>query len=258
MRLLIDGAHYGRLLLRPSRAGLFETWWILQQDGDVRESWERLAARGVISHEWLERGPAVAQPDLTILHHPTSSDEVLAFASDAAGINACTHLGRELARALSAWNVCEPTAEIQWIVRPRQSWAAQHLHPLVRLHATTSMRKASLFDRVRLDFIGAAVSCPSVVMTADLVRFAALWRATAMFTREQPGYAAALAPIGFEKTPFAQWPDPWGPWLEILALGYAVESYERSVLTLVAPQYSGGAPAAPSKRAMRERSDGAL
>lgn len=248
MQTLIDGASYGRLLLKPERPFLAETWTVATEDADLREAWERLAARGVIPSEWLERGPAMAQPDGSISYLPSTVDEVIAFASDAKGIHNCIHLGQELGRALSAWNICDPSVEIQWIVRPRNSWTARHLHPLVRLHATTSMPRASLFDRVRLDFIGAAHSCASAWQVADLLRFAALWKATAMFGREQPGYSAALAPVGMEKTTFEQWPDPWGPWLAILALGYAVDCYERTRITLVAPQYTGGAPVSFVKR----------
>jgi hypothetical protein len=238
----IDGAYYGRRLLKPERRTIADAWVVAYGQQDVKEAWERLAARGAIATEWLEHGPAVAQPDLSVACQPTSSEEVIAFASDAAGVSSCIQLAQELARALSAWNVCEPSAQIQWIVRPRQEWSPRHLHPMVLLHATTSMRRASLFDRVRLDFVAAASSCPSVAMVADTVRYAALWRATAMFGREQPSYGAQLAPPGFERRPFELWPDPWGAWLEILALGYAVDCFERTRITLVAPQYTGGAP----------------
>ncbi len=238
----IDGALYGARLLRPSRPHLRAARALFSEVSGadaLREGWERAYARGLIHAEWLERCPDTRESiERGTTDHPPTRGYALAFASDGPGVATATELGRALAVALSAWGVCAPDARVRWILRDRERWRPAGLHPLVLLHARATMPKASLFDGVRLACVTASRGCPGAREVADVLRFAALWRAAAEGI-EGPSWGRmswGLAPPGYPPEAPRAWPDPWEPWLGILALGYAVESYAREEVALVAPE----------------------
>ncbi len=234
----IDGAYFGPKLLRPARPTLGAARAIARDSDDPQEAWERACAQGLVSQRWVEKSPSVFEADPGAERgHPPTIGHVVAFASDAVAIETATTLGRALARALSAWEVCDPDADVRWTLQARGHWRPRGLHPLILLHARAAMPKASLFDGVRLAFLGTSRDCPGAREVADVLRFAALWRAAAQWT-EGPSwqrFSQGIAPPRHDPAAPERWADPWAPVLEILALGYAVHLYERGRIVLVAP-----------------------
>jgi hypothetical protein len=238
----IDGGFYGARLLRPSRPHARAARELFSEglEGDaLREGWERAYARGIIDAEWLTRCPDTREGLETGAREvPPTGAHAAVFVADPAGVRTATELGRALAQALSAWGACAHDARVVWTVCDRERWRPAGLHPLVLLHARATMPKASLFDGIRLACVSASRGCPGARDVADILRFAALWRAAAEGT-EGPSWSRmsrGLAPEGYPPDAPEAWPDPWEPWLGILALGYAVGSYARGELALVAPE----------------------
>ncbi len=234
----VDGAYLGARLLRPTRATLGAARVLVRDTEDPREAWERAVAQSLVPGSWAESAPKLAEDERDVVReHPPTLAHVLAFASDAHGIETVHTLARSLSFALSAWGVCEPDASACWMLAARARWKPQRLHPLLLLHAREAMPKASLFDGVRISFLAATRECAAAREVADTARFAALWRAAATLSDGATGqrFSSALCPKGFAPDAPESWPDPWTPLLEIIALGYAVHTYERERLVLVAP-----------------------
>jgi hypothetical protein len=234
----VDGAHFGERLLRPARPTLGAARVLAREEEDLRALWERAAAQSLIPASWLERAPLI-EDDLEGAERdaPATAGHALVFASDAAAIETVQTLARSLAYALSVWGVCDADASPRWRLVERSAWRPAGLHPLLLMHARVAMPKASLFDGVRLSFLGASRDAASAREVADTLRFAALWRAAATMRDGATGrsFAAALSPPGFDPDAPESWPDPWTPLLEIVGLGYAVHVYERRRIVLVAP-----------------------
>jgi hypothetical protein len=234
----IDGAYFGTRLLRPMRSTLGAARVLARDTHDPREAWERAVAQSLIPESWAERCPRLFEDPLEqVRDHPPTLAHVVAFASDAVAIETVHALAQTLTTALSAWGVCDRGAIACWRLVQRAQWRPQGLHPLLLLHARVAMPKASLFDGVRLSFLGATRDCVAAREVADTLRFAALWRAAATLSSGATGerFSRALSPDGYDPAKPDSWPDPWTPLLEIIALGYAVQSYERERLVLVAP-----------------------
>lgn len=234
----VDGAHYGARLLRPIRPTLGAAKVLVRDTEDPREAWERAVAQSLVPEAWAAHCPSLADDPVELQRdHPPTLAHVLAFASDATAIETVHALSRSLIAALSAWSVCEPTAIASWRLVSRAQWKPQGLHPLLLLHARAAMPKASLFDGVRISFLAATRECASAREVADTLRFAALWRAAASLSDGATGerFSSALCPPGYDPNAPESWPDPWKPLFEIIALGYAVHTYEKTRLVLVAP-----------------------
>lgn len=281
--LEMDDSSLTAKLFLPARAQLALAQATVADLTDPAEAWETLAARGVVSPEWisdsdrvfaeaevppaLERGGS-GQPSYEGIKQylengprlcdvPPTVEFATLLASDVVGIETAEQVARETVRRLEPWG-CPQSHRIAWRLVQRETWETQ---PGDYRHMTAAVAVGGAFRplersmpalvRARKYAFGtpewrAAYSWECAAQWRELSRREVYIPSTSLEWARNSGYPEV--PSELKKKRFSELPNPFEPLLSLWAAGYALDVITPSVIVLALPHQR-----APSKKSNRTR-----
>ncbi len=274
--LAIDDRTLTKRVFLPARPKLEQARAAVAGLTDVAEAWETLAARGVLSAEWLsdanrlfaeqETPPALqreagTQPSYESVKEylragprladvPTSMELVISLASDIVGIESAEQVARETVRRLAPWG-CPQPSKIAWRQVDPSSWETQ---PGDFRHMPAAMAVGHAFRPLE-------ARMPALIRARKYEFGSVAWRAAyswecamqwrvvtaqdskisreALEKSQDSGYEPV--PKSLAKRPFRELANPFEPLLSLWAAGYALDAITPEVIVLaIAPATDSG------------------